>query len=92
MRYLFVAEKPSLMREVEKCYKESISTAVLVCHGGTIGTLLEIFYDNSIFYIRAWKCFLSQESPLGLFSIVMIMFSSPHFRLQKVTPFLCHLT
>ncbi|WP_294129611.1 histidine phosphatase family protein [uncultured Clostridium sp.] len=32
---------------VEKCYKESISTAVLVCHGGTIGTLLEIFYDNS---------------------------------------------
>lgn len=32
---------------VEKCYKESISKAVLVCHGGTIGTILEIFYDSS---------------------------------------------
>lgn len=32
---------------VEKCYKESISTAVLISHGGTIGTILEVFYDSS---------------------------------------------
>ena len=42
---------------VEKCYKESISTAVLVCHGGTIGTILEIFYDNSkSFYEHQPSC------------------------------------
>ena len=32
---------------INSCYEESISQAVLVCHGGTIGTILEIFYDNS---------------------------------------------
>lgn len=42
---------------VEKCYKESISTAVLVCHGGTIGTILEVFYDSSkSFYEHQPSC------------------------------------
>ena len=31
---------------VEKCYEENINSAVLVCHGGTIGTILESFYDS----------------------------------------------
>ena len=42
---------------VEKCYKESINIAVLVCHGGTIGTILEIFYDSSkSFYEHQPSC------------------------------------
>ena len=50
--------KEAFSRLVEKCYKESISTAVLVCHGGTIGTILEIFYDNS-------KSFYEHQSSCG---------------------------
>ena len=30
--------KEAFNKFIEKCYKEDISTAVLVCHGGTIGT------------------------------------------------------
>lgn len=39
--------KEAFNKFIEKCYKEGIGTAVLVCHGGTIGTILEIFYDCS---------------------------------------------
>lgn len=39
--------KEAFNKFIEKCYKEGIDTAVLVCHGGTIGTILEIFYDCS---------------------------------------------
>lgn len=39
--------KEAFNKFIEKCYKEDISTAVLVCHGGTIGTILEIFYNSS---------------------------------------------
>ena len=39
--------KEAFNKFIEKCYKEGIGTAVLVCHGVTIGTILEIFYDCS---------------------------------------------
>ena len=39
--------KEAFNKFIEKCYKEGIGTVVLVCHGGTIGTILEIFYDCS---------------------------------------------
>lgn len=39
--------KGAFNKFIEKSYKERISTAVLVCHGGTIGTILEVFYDSS---------------------------------------------
>lgn len=39
--------KEAFNKFIEKCYKEGIGTAILVCHGGTIGTILEIFYDCS---------------------------------------------
>ncbi|GAB6169532.1 hypothetical protein JCM1393_19920 [Clostridium carnis] len=32
---------------IEKLYKDNVNSALLVTHGGTIGTILEIFYDNS---------------------------------------------
>lgn len=42
---------------VEKCYEENINSAVLVCHGGTIGTILESFYDSSkSFYEHQPSC------------------------------------
>lgn len=31
---------------MDKCYKENIKSAAFVSHGGTIGTILEIFYDS----------------------------------------------
>lgn len=36
---------------IKKCVNENINETILVCHGGTIGTILEIFYDkNKSFY------------------------------------------
>ena len=32
---------------IKKCFTENRNEAILVCHGGTIGTILEIFYDDS---------------------------------------------
>ena len=32
---------------IKKCFTENRNVAILVCHGGTIGTILEIFYDDS---------------------------------------------
>lgn len=32
---------------IDMCYSESMRQVVLVSHGGTIGTILEIFYDSS---------------------------------------------
>lgn len=42
---------------INKCFIENIDSAVLVCHGGTIGTILESFYDNSkSFYEHQPSC------------------------------------
>lgn len=42
---------------IDKCYKENIKSAVFVSHGGTIGTILEIFYDNKkSFYEHQPSC------------------------------------
>lgn len=36
---------------IKKCVNENINETILVCHGGTIGTILEMFYDkNKSFY------------------------------------------
>ena len=49
--------KEAFIRIVQKFYEESINTAVLVCHGGTIGTILEVFYDSSkSFYEHQPSC------------------------------------
>ena len=39
--------KEAFNRFIDGCYKENMSEVVLVSHGGTIGTILEIFYDSS---------------------------------------------
>ena len=39
--------KEAFNRFIKKCFTENRNEAILVCHGGTIGTILEIFYDDS---------------------------------------------
>lgn len=62
---------------VEKCYKESISTVVLVCHGGTIGTILEIFYDNS-------KSFYEHQPSFGRGYTLTLEKKDKEFKIIKI--------
>lgn len=42
---------------IDKCFEEKINSACLLCHGGTIGTILEVFYDDSkSFYEHQPSC------------------------------------
>ena len=69
--------KEAFNRLVEKCYKESISTAVLVSHGGTIGTILEIFYDSS-------KSFYEHQPSCGRGYALTIEKSDNKFKIIKI--------
>lgn len=49
--------KKAFIAFLEQCYKENINSAALISHGGTIGTILEVFYDNSkSFYEHQPSC------------------------------------
>ncbi|MEN8076690.1 histidine phosphatase family protein [Clostridioides difficile] len=49
--------KKAFITFLDQCYKENINSAVLISHGGTIGTILEVFYDNSkSFYEHQPSC------------------------------------
>lgn len=49
--------KKAFIAFLEQCYKENINSVALISHGGTIGTILEVFYDNSkSFYEHQPSC------------------------------------
>ena len=62
---------------VEKCYEENINSAVLVSHGGTIGTILEVFYDSS-------KSFYEHQPSCGRGYALTIEKSDNKFKIIKI--------
>lgn len=57
--------------------KENINSALLVSHGGTIGTILEEFYDNS-------KNFYSWQPSFGEGYKIIIEFYEDKFKIRKI--------
>ncbi len=62
---------------INNLIKENINSALLVSHGGTIGTILEEFYDNS-------KNFYSWQPTFGEGYKITIEFCENKFKIRKI--------
>ncbi|MDY3362323.1 MAG: histidine phosphatase family protein [Clostridium celatum] len=70
--------KKSFKKFIEKSFDDEIETVCLVCHGGTIGTILEIFYDNN-------KSFYEHQPACGRgYKITIEKISKKDFKIIKI--------
>ncbi len=62
---------------INKISYENKKRVVLVCHGGTIGTILEVFYDNR-------KSFYEWQPECGKGYILSIKFTEKGFKINNI--------